>query len=148
MKPDVPRFLDVAMQHLMLHTGPALPPGYEQSSVSVLAILLAEVKLEFERAAARRVEENAALRALFADAAPEVADPGLRERLAAASRGADASLRVSDLESGNAELRALLVELHGHVEELDTSGARRIEDAIWSELVASTERRRIGIGAF
>ncbi len=148
MKPDVGRFLDVATLHLMTRTGAALPPGYEQSSVGVLAVMLAEVKQEFERAAARRVEENAALRGLFAEAALVVADTALRARLEEAAAGAEASLLVSALEASNAALRALLIELHAHVEELDSPGARRIEDAIWRELAASTERRRIGIGAF
>jgi hypothetical protein len=136
------------MLHLMTRTGAQLPPGYEQSSVGVLALMLAEVKQEFERAAARRVEENVALRGLFAEAARVVTDAALRARLEEAARGRDESLRVSDLEASNAALRALLIELHAHVEETDSAGARRIEDAIWRELVASTERRRIGIGAF
>ena len=148
MKPDVGRFLDVAALHLMTRTGAALEPGYEQSSIGVLAVMLAEVKQEFERAAARRVEENAALRALFAEAAPVVADAALGARLEDAARGVDESLLVSDLETSNAALRGLLIELHARVEELDSPEARRIEDAIWRELVTSTERRRIGIGAF
>jgi len=148
VKPDVGRFLDVAMLHLMTRTGAALAPGYEQSSVGVLAVMLAEVKQEFERAAARRVEENAALRGIFAEAAPVVADATLRARLEQAARDRDESLLVSDLEASNAALRALLIDLHAHVEETDSAAARKIEDAIWRELVASTERRRIGIGAF
>ena len=148
MKPDVDRFLDVAALHLMTRTGAALPPGYEQSSIGVLAVMLAEVKQEFERAAARRVEENAALRELFGEAALGVTDPSLRGRLEEAARGRDESLLVSDLEASNAALRALLIELHAYVEESASPAARRIEDAIWRELVASTERRRLGLGAF
>ena len=86
------------MAHLLGRTAPALPAGYEQSSVAILAAMLAEVKLEFERAAARRVEENAALRRLFAEAAPVVADAALRERLEAAAASADPGLLVSELD--------------------------------------------------
>ena len=148
MKPEVGRFLDVAALHLMTRTGAALPPGYERSSVGLLAVMLAELKQEFERGAARRVEENAVLRALFAEAAPVVEDAALRARLEEAAGGAEGSLRVSDLERSNAALRALLIELHARVEELDSVGARRIEDAIWRELAASTERRRFEMGTF
>ncbi len=55
---------------------------------------------------------------------------------------------VSDLERSNAELRSLLIELHAHVETLEAPEARRIEAAIWRELVTSTERRALAIGPF
>ncbi len=148
MKPDVARLLEVAAAHLMTRAGPALPAGYPRSSALVLAVLLAELKTEFERAAARRVEENDALRLLFAEAGTAVEDAELAGRLAEAARERDASLLVPDLEAANAGLRGLLIELHAHVEDLDSPEAARIEEAIWRELAASTERRRIGIGAF
>lgn len=148
MRPDVGRFLEVAAAHLMGRTGPALPPGYEQSSVGILALMLLEANRELERAAARRVEENRELRRIFAEAAPVVADADLRGRLEEAAAGTDTSLLVSDLEASNAALRGLLIELHAHVESLGSPEARRVEEAIWRELVASTERRRVGIGAF
>ena len=148
MKPDLSRFLEVACAHLMLKVAPALPVSYGQADANLLGVMLTVVGEEAERAAARRVDENAALRELFGEAAPVVTDAGLRGRLQEASRGADESLRVSDLELRNASLRGLLVELHAHVEALDTPEARRIDDAIWSELVASTERRKLAIGPF
>ncbi len=147
MKPDVDRFLEVATAHLMARTAPALE-GYEQASVSVLGGMLIAVREEFERAAARRVEENGALRALFSEAASLVQEAALAARLREAAAGAEASLRVTDLEAGNAALRALLIELHAHVEALEGEAARRLEDAIWRELVASTERRRLSFGAY
>ena len=48
----------------------------------------------------------------------------------------------------NCALRALLIDLHVHVEELDSQAARSLEAEIWRELVASTERRKLGIGPF
>jgi len=148
MRPEPIRFLGVAAGHLMVKTAGALGPGYEQSSVSVMGLMLTQLADEFERAAARRVEENRALRRLFAEAVDAVADDDLRDRLAAASRGDDPDLTVSALEQGNCELRALLIELHAHVEELDSQAARRVEAEIWRELIVSTERRKLGIGHF
>ncbi len=148
MKPDVARFLDVAAGHLMLRTAPGLAAGYEQSTVTMLAVMLLAVREEFDRAASRRVEENAALRRLFAESLAAVQDGALRARLAAAAEGGEASLNVADLDAANAGLRALLIELHAHVEELSTAAARRVEQAIWAELVASTERRRLSLQAF
>jgi len=148
MRPDPTRFLGIAAAHLMVKTAAALGPGYEQSSVSVMGLMLTQLAEEFDRAAARRVEENCALRRIFADAVDAVADDGLRAKLAAAARGEDSNLSVSALEQSGCELRALLIALHVHVEELDSEAARRVEAGIWRELVLSTERRKLGIGPF
>jgi len=148
MMPSHDRFLEVAAAHLMLKVGPALESGYEQSSAIVLGLMLTTLREEFERAAARRVEENDALRDLFAEAAPAVEDAELRSRLEEDAASREASFAVSELEQSNARLRSRLIELHAYVETLGGSDARRIEDAIWRELVASTERRKLAMGTF
>lgn len=148
MKPEPSRFLAVAAGHLMVKTAGELAPGYEQSSVSVIGLMLTQLAEEFERAAARRIEENAALRRIFADAVGVVADDALRAKLAEAAGGEDSDFTVSALEQSSCALRALLIELHVHVEELDSEAARSLESEIWRELVASTERRKLGIGPF
>jgi hypothetical protein len=110
--------------------------------------MLISVGEELDRIAERRITENAALREIFRDAAPAVADAALRARLEEAARGAEAGYRISQLDAGNDLLRGLLIELHAHVESTDGDAARRIEARIWRELVASTERRRLSLGAF
>jgi hypothetical protein len=148
VKPDVGRFLEVAAMHLLVRTAPELPSGYSQGSVGLIAVLLGAVREEFERAAARRVEENAALRGLFARAVRVADDPDLRARLQEAAASRDPGLRVSELDQENDRLRALLIDLHACVEEQEGAAARRIEQAIWEELAASTERRKLALGAF
>ena len=149
MKPEVDRTLQLLAQTLMLELGPALASDYAQKNALLAALLLSSAAEEWDRAAERRVEENRALRALFRDAAARgVTGGALRARLEAAGSASDASLRVSDLERANAELRALLVELHTCVEELATPAAREIEARIWEELRRSTERRRLGMQPF
>ncbi|MBM4266414.1 MAG: hypothetical protein FJ144_07375 [Deltaproteobacteria bacterium] len=150
MKPDPQRMIEVTAAHLMMRTAPALEKGYEQSSVGLLAVLLLAVREEYDRSAARRVEENRALRAIFADGARVVREgaPELAKRLEAAAHGEDPSLVISELERTNAELRGLVIDLHARIEEIDAPEARRIEVAIWAELVASTERRRLSLGTF
>jgi hypothetical protein len=148
MKPDVPVALQKLGGLLLLEVAPAVGVEYLQRNTGLAAIMLQVVAEEFERAAARRVEENAALRALFRDAAPVVADAALRGRLEQAAAGTDTDLRVSALEAANAALRGLLVELHAHVEPLAAPDARRVDDAIWAELRRSTERRAIGVSPF
>ena len=148
MKPDVDRFLEVAAAHLMMKTAPALGTGYEQASAMGLGALLLAAREENDRAAARRVEENAALRALFGEAEGVVQNAQLRTRLSEAASSHEESLLVSELEAANGVLRALLIELHAHVEELEGPEASRIEVAIWHELTLSTERRKLSLGPF
>ncbi len=146
MKPEATHALERLMQALLGEIAPAVQPPYRQASVSIQAMMLLAIREEFDRAAARRVEENRALRMLFGDAVKTVTDAQLRERLATAAASDDASLRVPELEAGNRTLRALLIELHTHVEGLESAEARRIEAAIWCELSASTERRKLSLG--
>jgi hypothetical protein len=146
MKPEPSHALERLMQALLGDVMPNVQPSYRQASVMANAMIVAAVREEIDRAAARRVEENAALRALFADAAAAVEDAALGERLAAAARSSDASLLVPALDESNRALRSLLIELHAHVEALPGDAARRVEAAIWRELAASTERRKLGLG--
>lgn len=148
MKPDIDRFLDVAAAYLMMELAPTLGSSYAQSNVGILGMMLAAVREEFGRAAARRIEENRALRHLFAEAAPRVKDDALRQRLLDAAQSDDADFTVSALERSNAALRQTLIDLHTHAEGLDTPEARGIEAAVWRELAASTERRRLMMGPF
>ena len=148
MKPDVDRMLEVSAIALMTQMGPALPSTYEQSSAGALGALLLALREEFERGAARRVEENDALRALFARALPLLGDSKLGERLRVASEGKSTRLEISALEAENGELRGLLIELHAKLETLDGAEATALVDAIWAELALSTERRRLGMAVF
>jgi hypothetical protein len=149
VKPDVERTLQLLAQSLLLELGPGLAHDYARKSALLAAMLLASAAEEWDRAAERRAEENRALRELFRAAAERgVEDAALRDRLDAAASATDASLRVSELERTNAELRALLVELHAHVEQLASPDAREIEARIWDELRRSTERRRLSMQPF
>jgi hypothetical protein len=148
VKPDVPKVLEILAGTFLFEVAPNVSPAYRKSSVGVSALLLGMVREEWDRAAARRVEENAALRALFREAAPVVSDTDLRRRIEEAAAGRDASLLVSELERANDSLRALSIELHAFVEAQPGPDARRIDDLIWRELVASTERRKLGLAPF
>jgi hypothetical protein len=148
MKPDPSTVLDGVGATLIVDVVPLIAASYGQQALAGCAALLATAREEIDRAAARRVEENQALRRLFAEACGVVSDVELVARLAEAAAGVDASLLVSDLDRANRALRALLVDLHVRVEALPDAAARRLEAAIWQELRASTERRRIMLGNF
>ena len=148
MIPPVVAVMQTLAISLMTEIGPQIQPEYQQKTLGILAILLLMGSEDLDRAAARRVEENAELRRIFGEAAACVADDALRARLEEAAVGTDGSLLISELERGNGELRELLIALHERVEQLDTAEAKRVEAEIWSELRASTERRRISAAVF
>lgn len=148
MRPDPQRVLEQCARHLLLDPLLAAQPRYQQAGIAITASLLIAVREEFDRAAARRVEENAALRALFARGAGVVADAALAARLREAASSRDASLLVPALDADNRALRALLIELQTHVEALAAPAARELDEAIWRELAASAERRKLRSGAY
>lgn len=148
MQPDPAKVLETVSMMLIMEFVPQLASSYAQQALAGSATILAVAREEIDRAAARRIEENRALRRLFAVAREVVTDADLAARLAAAAASEEGSFLVSDLDRSNQDLRRLLVRLHVHVEELEGDAARRVEAAIWEELRASTERRRTMLGNF
>jgi hypothetical protein len=148
MKPDPAQVLETVGFGLIAEVAPHVRSAYVQSALAIQAALLLAAREEFDRAAAWRVEENQAMRALFADAVDVVGDDRLRQRLRDAAATVDASLLVPDLDRANRSLRGLLVELHAHVEGVPGAAAKHLEAAIWRELRLSTERRRLSLAVF
>jgi hypothetical protein len=148
MRPTPDQMLGLMAQTLLLEIGPAVADDYGQRGTQILGMLLTMVAEEWDRGAERLVEENAALRTLFDEAAPHAADAALRERLERAASSRDTSLRLSALNRANDELRALLIDLHSHLESLETEAAAALIEQIWQELRASTERRALTAAPF
>ena len=133
---------------LVMRVIPAISPTYHQGTIGMLAATLLIVAEEWDRAASWRVEENQRLRELFGNSAPGVKDDALRTKLVALSGTEDKDLHISALTANNSALRAALIDLHRYVESARTDDSRRIEAAIWRELVDSTERRRLSSAQF
>jgi hypothetical protein len=148
MKPDAGEMLAQIAQTLLAEVAPRISGEYEQRSALLLGLMLTALAEEWDRGAARRVEENAALRRLFAEAVPTVRDPALRAKIAQAADSTDADLSMRSLARGNEGLRALLIDLHAAIESDPSTESRRLENRVWDELVASTERRRLSISMF
>ena len=146
MKPDVTDVLADLAQRLAGEIAPQVQPAYLAGTLGMTAGLLSAVKEEFDRAAHRRVEENTAIRSLFGKAEGLALDPGLAERLASLAATKDGDLRVSALEASNATLRGALIALHAAIETMGGAQAEALNAAIWAELTASTERRRLSAG--
>jgi hypothetical protein len=148
MRPNEDQVFGVSAMDLLMRVVPEISPAYHQGTVGMIAAMLAMAAEEWDRVASRRIEENAAIRAIIRRAAPEVPDSGLRARLESMVHASDSDFRISALERSNCDLRAALIELHAAVERQVGPRAREIEDEIWRELSKSTERRRFSTAPF
>ena len=133
---------------LMTRVIPAISPTYHQGTIGMIAAMLMMAGEEWDRAASRRIEENARLREIFREASAAVSDPDLKARIGALAETRDDDFRISALENNNCSLRAALIELHAHVESRTDPTTRKIEETIWAELAKSTERRRFATAPF
>lgn len=122
MNPPVVPVLAELAGLLMKNAVPGVPDAERASDLSLSAALLAVVGEMWDRQAHILVEENRALRVLLGEA------------------GEDADLHISALKGENDRLRAALIGAHAAAE---ASGDVARQTAIWAELAASTERRRL-----
>jgi len=124
MTPDVPSVLYELAGLLQRNTAPDVPDAERANALGLSAMLLALAAEVWDGAAENLVQENRALATLLDDAAAET------------------DLRLSALRAENARLRARLIEAHIAAER---AGDTARETAIWAELRASTERRRLSV---
>jgi hypothetical protein len=124
MTPQVPSVLAEMAQLLMRNAGPEVPPAERTNALGLAAAVLGVAAEVWDGAADTLATENRALAALLDDAADET------------------SLRISALWIENQRLRVGLIEAHVAAED---AGDTTRQAAIWAELVASTERRKLSI---
>lgn len=122
MNPSVPPVLAELAALMVRNAAPDMAPSERTSDLGLTAALLGLAAEVWDRQAAILVDENRAVRALLGET------------------GEDADLRISALQAENNRLRAALIEAHAAAE---AEGDTAREDAIWAELVASTERRKL-----
>ena len=134
MTPAVPAVLTEIAAVALRNAAPDVHPADRASSLGLSAVLLGMAAEVWDGMAARLVAENRAVRVLLARAGEAGLD------YADLAAGVDEDLRITALKAANDALRAALIDLHAAAE---THGARDLERAIWAELAASTERRRM-----
>jgi hypothetical protein len=122
MTPQVPAVLAELSGLLLKNAQPGVPDAERASDLGISAMLLAVTAEIWDRGAHILVEENRAIRAILGRA------------------GDDPDLRLSVLQAENNRLRAALVDAHAAAE---AAGDAAKQAAIWAELVASTERRKL-----
>jgi len=124
MTPEVPAVLMQLAAVVARSADPGVPDAERASDLAISAMLLTIAAEVWDGAAARLVEENRAFRALLGQG------------------GTDDDLRISALKAANDALRAKLIEAQIAAEQ---AGDTARQDAIWAELVRSTERRKLSI---
>ena len=110
---------------------PSLTDSFAGEDARLAGLVMTIATNSIDDAAAIRIAENKAIRALFGDAAGLALDAGLAGKLQAAAKAEGSGYRLSELDADNAKLRGLLVELHQAVEEQTGAAARVIDSHIW-----------------
>jgi hypothetical protein len=126
MTPGVPIVLADLAGLVMRNGAPEVPAGERQSQLTLAAMLLGVAAEVWDGAADHLVRENRTLAALLDDSA------------------AEDDLRLSILRAENARLRGRLIAAQVAAE---AAGDQDRQAAIWAELVASTERRKLSISS-
>ncbi|HEY2357957.1 MAG TPA: hypothetical protein VGH86_10940 [Phenylobacterium sp.] len=124
MTPSVPSVLSELASLLMRNAVPGVPDAERASALGLSSMLLAVAAEVWDGAAENLVQENRALAVLLDDTA------------------AEGDLRLTTLRAENDRLRSRLIEAHIAAEQ---AGDAEREAAIWAELRASTERRKLSI---
>jgi hypothetical protein len=88
-----------------------------------------------------RAGENHKLRNLLADLEDIVEDAKLRGKLGTVMGDSDASLKISDLNYSNTELKKLLIEVQAFLETRTDDKAKLARREIWAVLKASANDR-------
>ena len=145
MRPQADHILRSTATTLITQYLPGIEKDHEKTELALSALLMMVVSEEFEGAAHRRIEENHALRRIFAGSLSVIKDDDLKRRVERASEKAEDNYHMSALDKFNCELQEVLIELHTHIEALAGESARNINEAIWTELENWTKRREFTI---
>jgi hypothetical protein len=141
MRPEIDKILETTAAQLMTQIAPELPPGYTQNSTGLIGMLLGFCAQEYENGAEIRARENRELRNLLAELEDIVDDAKLRGKLGTVMGDSDASLKVSDLNYSNAELKKLLIEVQAFLETRGDEKAKLARREIWAVLKTSANER-------
>lgn len=147
MTPDPRAVIGDFAGRMMQVLAPDLRTPYLAGSAALMTATLGMLVEEYDRTAARLAEENAAIRGLCVQAAPLAPGP-LSVRLDELAKADGSDLHISALQAANNSLRAVLIDLQAWCETQPGPGAAALNEAIWAELAASTDRRRFSSSPF
>lgn len=143
MTPNASQVLADLAGRVAMNAAPDIHPAARAGELGLSALLLGLLAEMWDGAAERLASENAALRALLGKGAALWGEGAQARWLAELAAGRDESLRISALETANAELKVGLIALHAELERRSDSAAKDLEAEVWAELVAGAERRKL-----
>lgn len=145
MRPNGEEVLRGVQSSLMTYVLPELQSQYAQTELMVVLALLGIVAGQWDSAAQRLVDDNAALRELAGRGAQALAGAPEHAELADALRplaqGVDASVRLAELSATNGQLRAALARLGAAGQDSDAPALRELRAAVIDHLRADGESR-------
>lgn len=141
--PKVPEVLAEMAALLVRNADPTVPAADRANALGLGAAVLGLAAEVVDGAAHQLVLDNRATRAVLGKGAQVFDGAPLGARLAELARGTDEDFRISALQAANDTLRRALIELHVAVEQAEGPQARALETAIWEELVACSDRRKL-----
>jgi hypothetical protein len=139
MTPNVRDVLQGVVVALATPPSPDVGMAYTAGRMGMVGTLAMLAAAEADRAARDAIAENAAIRALFAEAGAFDPDGAL----AAAAGETDADLSIPALDAANARLRRLLIALHERVEDAGDAGSNRKIVALYARMA---DIRRMALG--
>jgi hypothetical protein len=139
MTPNVRDVLQGVAVALATPPAPEVGMAYTASRMGMVSTLAMLAAGEADRAARDAATENAAIRALLAEASAYDVDGAL----AAAAAETDTDLSVPALDAANARLRRLLIGLH---ERVEAAGDAELNRKIVALYVRMAQIRRMALG--
>lgn len=116
---------------------PKAADAYMAADVGLMAGLVRLVAQDFDRAAEVLMSDIDAAAAIFRDAAPHIADQGLKRRMADVAASRPPSLRIEALNAHADVAMRVLIDLHAEVEAAEDAGAEwapPLDRTIWAFL--------------
>ena len=147
MRPNGEELLHGIQGSLTTYILPELQSAYARTELMLVLVLLGILASDWDSAAQRLVDDNAALRALALrgaeafDSTDASLAGGLGEDLRSLSGGAAASLRLSDLTAANGRLRGAIGRLGVLLQDADAPALGELRAAVIEHLRADAESR-------
>lgn len=143
MRPNGEELLRGAQAALATYVLPEVATPFAQLELMLTQALLGAVADEWDSAAQRLVESNAALRDLCRRGAEALAagDPALANELRALAEERDPSVRLSELSAANDRLRAAVGRLGAQLEGADAPPLRALRADLIDRLRADAAAR-------
>jgi len=145
MRPNGEELLRGLQDSLTTYILPEVQTDHARLELMLAQSLLGVLARDWDGAAQRLVDENAALRALARRGADALGDKEFAVELRSLAGEADASVRLSDLSTANMRLREAFARLCIQAEGSETPALRELRRAVMEHLRAEAEDRSLSL---